>query len=180
MLLFLGAAGSLHSQDARYVNPPPPPQASDFPQPPNDAQFHWRGPVIRAVNVKCWYAEPSAPDKFLGGEHGTQQVTAFIATSDLTQPPAKIDTSFHQTTLVSFSGGGKTSDLKAKDLPPGIFVSFKGHPILKVTGVQFPTQGHDLFPTGPTKTGVKITAEFMHNPGMGECYFYVAVWTAVK
>ena len=60
-LLVFWMAGSLHSQNAQYVHPPPPPQAADFPQPPNDAQFHWRGPVIGAVNVKCWYAEPSAP-----------------------------------------------------------------------------------------------------------------------
>jgi hypothetical protein len=181
LLTVLGFAATLHSQGPQYLHPPPQPQASDFPQPPSDGPTHWSGPVIRAANVKCWSAEPSAPSKFLGGEHGTQQITAFVGTSDPTSPPIQLDTSFHQTTLDSFSGGGKISDLKAQDLPPGIFVSLKGHPVIKVTSVHYPIQDHDYIPVfGPLKTGVRVTIDFMHDPGMGECYLYVAVWTAVK
>lgn len=180
VLIALGIAGGLHPLNAQYVHPPPPPQAADFEQPPNDNHTRWRGPAIRAVNVKCWTAEPSEPAKLFGGEHGTQQVTAFVPTSDLTPSAAQVDTSFHQATFRSFSGGGKMSDLKPKDLPPGIFVSVKGHPILKVTGVQYPIQDHDPALFGPQKIGVRVAFDFIHEPGNGECYLYVAVWTAVK
>ena len=117
--------------------------------------------------------------KLFGGEHGTQHVTSFIPTSDLA-PAGQVDTSFHQTNLRSFSGGGQNSDLKASDVPAGIFVSLKGHPILKVTALQYPVQDHDPPLFGPQKTGVKLAVDFRHEPGNGECYLYVAVWIAVK
>jgi hypothetical protein len=179
-LLVFWMVASLNPAIAQYVHPAPPLQASDFPQPPNNNQFHWLGPAIRPVDVKCWSAQPAEPSKFLGGVHGIQQVNSFVPTSDLTLPRAQLDTSFRQTTLASFSGGGKFSDLKPEDLPPGIFVSFKGHPILKVTSVQYPIQDHDPPLIGPVKTGVKVTADFMHEPRMGECYLYEAIWVAVK
>lgn len=180
VLALVWGTGGLHPAIAQYVHPPPPPQAADFEQPPNDNHTHWRGPVIRAVTVKCWTAEPSEPAKLFGGEHGTQQAKTFVPTSDLTPSATQVDTSFHQTTFRSFSGGGKMSDLKPKDLPPGIFVSVKGHPILKVTAVQYPIQDHDPPLFGPQKTGVKVAFDFIHEPGNGECYLYVAVWVAVK
>jgi hypothetical protein len=104
-------------------------------------------------------------------------VTAFVATSG---DPAQIDTKFRQQTLATFSGGGWNSVMKPEDLPPGIFVSFKGHPAFRIIHVQFPIQGREPPLSNRIKTGVRVVAEFEHEPSNGECYFYLAVWTAVK
>jgi hypothetical protein len=125
-------------EQCNFVHPPPPPQPKDFPQPPDDHNVHFRGPVIRPFNVKCWTAEPSAPTKCVGGIEGLQKVTAFVPTSDRSGNPRQIDTSFRQQTLTSFSVGGSASYLKPADIPAGIFVSFRGAPIYTVTRVRFP------------------------------------------
>lgn len=163
----------------QYVHPPGPPSESDFPQPPSDEHVHWRGPVIRQISVQCWSAEPSNPSQFTGGVHGVQKVTNFVRTGDPADT-AHVDTTFRQKTTTSFSGGGAKSNLKADDIPAGIFISFKGHPIFKIMQIEYPTSGQDPPLVGPSGTGVKVSAEFEHEPRMGECYFYVAVWTAIK
>jgi hypothetical protein len=164
---------------AQYVHPPGSLSESDFPQPPSDEHVHWRGPVIRGLNVQCWSAEPSTPSQFSGGVHGVQKVTTFVRTGDFGDV-AHVDTKPRQKTVTSFSGGGARSDLKAEDIPSGIFISFKGHPIFKVTQIEYPISGQDPPLVGASGSGVKVSAEFQHEPRMGECYFYVAVWTAVK
>jgi len=134
---------------------------------------HFRGPVIRPVNVGCWYAEPPTPSKCVGGVHGVQKVTAFVPTIDLVDP-TRVDTSFHQKTLVSFAGGGMTSGLQTDKIPAGIFVSFKRHRIFAITQVQHPIQSEVLPFSGQKKVGAKIAFDFEHEPSNGECYFYVA------
>jgi hypothetical protein len=171
-ILYLFAPEDLSSQDCRFIHPPPAPEASDFlDQPPTDTQTHFAGPVIQMINVRCWSAEPAQPSRCVGGVHGDQKVTVFVPTSDSVDP-TRIDQSFRQKVMHSFSRGGRANDLKASDLPPGIFVSFKGHPIYKVRKIQYTMRGR--------KAGVNVTVEFVHEPSGGECYFYVAVWTAVK
>ena len=177
-LLLLSGLRTLQVQ-AQYVHPPGPPSVSDFPQPPSDDHMHWRGPVIRQIGVQCWSAEPSTPSQFSGGVHGVQTIRTFVRTGD-SADAAHVDTTYRQKIVTSFSGGGAKSDLKADDIPPGIFISFKGHPIFKITQIQYPTSGKDPPLVGPSGTGVKVSAEFQHEPRMGECYFYVAVWTALK
>ena len=172
------AAASLRAQECNYVHPPAQPQASDFPQPPNAPDTHFRGPIIRPINAQCWYAEPSTPAKCIGGIHGVQKVTALVPIDDIDL--AHLDTNFRQKTLASFSGGGKTSALKADELPAGFFVSFKGHPVYSVTKVQYPVKGMVPPHWNQRQTGVNIELDFEHEPTNGECYFYVALWVAVK
>lgn len=173
--------GTLRCLDGQYVHPPAPPEAADFPQPPNDGHNSFHGPAIRPISVACWHAEPETPNNFQGGKHGFQHASAFVATNDMMSSQIHADTSFHQMAIGSFSAGGSISKLTPKDVPPGIFVSFKGHPILKVTSIEFPAQGRDNPPLfGPLKPGVNVAIDFMHEPRMGECYIYVAVWVAVK
>jgi hypothetical protein len=175
---FVFTSGILLPQECHFVHPPPVPQPEEFPQPPKDGGTHFRGPVIRAFNVRCWTAEPSEPSKCIGGVEGFQKVTAFAPTSD-SKDTKEADTSFHQQTLSSFSAGGATSDLKPANIPPGIFVSLKGHPIFKVRRVQYPIEMKENF-VSPRATGVKVEADFEHTKTSGECYFYVAVWVAEK
>jgi len=169
------------AQECHYVHPPEPPKASAFPQPPSDGKIKFVGPIIRQVSVTCWYAEPDAPTKCVGGVHGFQRVQVFLPTDAAAKPEA-IDTSFHQQSPLPFSAGGATSEMKSDDLPGGIFVSFKGHPIFKVVKVQFPSKGLDPPFTfnGPSKTGALVDIDFSHEPTNGECYLYAAVWIAVK
>jgi hypothetical protein len=169
---------NIHSQECHFVHPLPPPAASDFPSRPTDSQKRFVGPVIRAFQVQCWSAEPSAPQKCIGGTHGTQKVSILVPINELVDPK-HIDTSFRQQVLTSFSTGGWSPVLKSEDLPPGLFVSFKGHPIFKITEVRYPAEESDPV-SGTRKIGVRISAEFVHEPSMGECYFYAALWAAVK
>jgi hypothetical protein len=162
-----------YAQECNYVHPPAPPQSSQFEQPPSG--HHFEGPAIRQVSVQCWYAEPKAPDKCIGGVHGFQKVTRTITT----EKPDRLDVSFHQKSIASFSGGGAKSDLKVDDIPPGIFVSFIGHPIYRVTKIEYPSSEPPSL-AGPGEDGVKVSADFNHEPSNGECYFYAAVWTAEK
>lgn len=178
-VILLWTTATLFAQECHYVHPPAPPQASDFPQPPSDGHTRFSGPVIRQVNVQCWYAEPSEPSKCIGGAHGFQKVPAFLPTGEISDP-ALVDTAFRQKAPLPFSGGGATSDLKPDDLPAGVFVSFKGHPIFKVNQVQYPTQSQEPPLDRQSKTGVTVAVEFQHEPSSGECYLYVAAWMAVK
>jgi hypothetical protein len=170
--------GALHSQVPQFVHPPQPPAASDFAQPPENAKTHWRGPAIGGFNVRCWSAEPSEPTQFVGGVHGIQNVTAFVSTSEL-MDSGGLDTSFRQTTLASFSGGGMASEVNPRDLPAGFFMSFKGHPAFKVKEVKYPASSLEL-PRMTPSTGVMVVVDFLHEPRMGECGLYMAIWSAVK
>src|SRR6476661_8815695 len=69
-------------------------------------------PGLAAFNVSCWRAEPNAPTRPVGGSNETQKVVAFV-------PPRsdRTDTSFHQSDVRTFSGGGFASELKPKDIP---------------------------------------------------------------
>lgn len=158
-----------------YVHPPPPPQAKDFAQPPRDSSRQWSEPEIRSFNTQCWSAEPNAPNGPVGGAHGLQKVFAFVPVSTKEQ---RVDRTFHQTNLGSFSGGGLSSSLTAEELPSGIFISFVGHPIYRITKVQYPSR-NPLIPS-PFGTLVTITADFQHEPQQAECFFYVAVWTSER
>jgi hypothetical protein len=174
-------SGVFSAQECHYVHPPlSPPDESAFPQPPSSDKIKFVGPIIRQVGVTCWYAEPDAPAKCVGGVHGFQKIVSFVPTEP-TVRSASVDTSFRQKSLSSFSAGGATSELKSEDIPPGIFVSFKGHPVFKVTKVQFPAKSVELvrLQEGLT-TGVSVELDFSHEPSNGECYLYVAVWVAVK
>src|SRR5258708_32753282 len=173
--------GPLIPQACHYVHPPAPPEASQFSQPPNDTRVKFVGPVIRQLNVACWYAEPGAPEKCIGGVHGFQRVQSFLPTDGIVKPEA-IDTSFRQKSPLPFSAGGGTAEINNEDLPPGLFISLKGHPVFKVTKVEFPLKAHDppLAFNGPPVTGASVELEFSHEPSNGECYLYIAVWVAVK
>jgi hypothetical protein len=161
-----------------YVHPPSGIGPSDFSQPPTNAQSRWRGPTIRQFNVRCWSAEPWAPDKPVGGTSETQAVTVFLPIEEIDGP--HLDTTFRQTNLDDFAGGGFKSELRAEDIPAGIFVAFKGHPVFRINKVEYPVSNHDPAPFGPIRTGALVSAEFLHLPTMGECYFYAAIWSAEK
>ena|ERR1700678_884178 len=180
ILVTLCLASLAGSQSPTFVHPPKPLQPTDFYQPPNDGRTHFVGPIIRPLDVKCWYAEPSAPTKPIGGVHGFQEVVVYLPTDDLTDA-AHIDNSFRQSPL-HFAGGGATSDIKPEDLPPGIFLSFKGHPIYKVLEVKYPSQPEvrGTPSAAKSKIGVTVRINCEHEPTNGECYFYLAAWTAVK
>jgi hypothetical protein len=167
----------LASQSCHYVHPPAPPQAKDFAQPPTDSKSKFVGPIIQQVNVACWHAEPDDPDKCVGGPHGPQKLTVFVPTQTQFKD-VPINFSFHQDSLAFFSGGGAKSELKADELPSGVFVSFKGHPIYKIVKIEFPAKSADG--PAPIASGVSIQLEFSHEPTNGECYFYVAVWVATN
>ena len=165
-LTLLFTTSIMFSQDCHFVRPPPAPQAEDFPQPPKKANIRFRGPVIRAFKVQCWTAEPSEPSKCTGGVKGFQKVTIFVPTKNGPTDTREADTRFQQQELSSFSAGGATSILKSADIPPGIFVSFKGHPIFKVTRVQYPTKTSEDFASS-LATGVKVEADFEHEATSG-------------
>jgi len=172
----------LSSQDVcNYVHPPEPPKASDFIQPPADGKLKFVGPMIRQVQVACWHAEPNDSTKCIGGVHGFQRVQSFLPT-DVMVRSESVNTDYRQGSTSWFSAGGAKSEIKSEDLPPGIFFSFKGHPIFKVVKVQFPTKAHDspFAFSGELKTGASVEIDFSHEPSNGECYLYVAVWVAVK
>jgi hypothetical protein len=165
-------------QECHFVHPPPAPKPEEFPQPPKVDGTHFRGPVIRSFNVQCWTAEPSDPSKCIGGVDGLQKVSVFVPTS-YSPNTTQADPAFHQENVSSFSGGGLHSGLLPGDIPPGIFVSFNGHPMFKATRIQFPIEMTDGI-GGARGTGVKVEADFEHTKTSGECYFYVAVWVAEK
>ena len=74
-------------------------------------------PGLAAFNVSCWRAEPNAPTRPIGGSNETQKVVAFV-------PPRsdRTDTSFHQSDIRTFSGGGFVSELKPKDNPANLIL----------------------------------------------------------
>jgi hypothetical protein len=176
-VMVLSVSLAIHSQECHYVHPPPPPEASDFPQPPSGAHVHFLGPVIRPFQVRCWYSEPSTPSKCVGGIHGTQKVTAFVPVN---ADKSHIDRTFRQTIISSFSAGGKTSDFRAENMPPGIFISFKGHPIFAVSDVKYPAENQESRISGQRESGVTVQVDFEHEPTNGECYLYLAVWVSVQ
>jgi hypothetical protein len=92
------------------------------------------------------------------------------------------DTTFHQRAPLPFSAGGVTSEIKASELPPGMFISFKGHPVFKAVKIQYPVRSHDppLDLNDELKTGASVEVAFSHEPTNGECYLYVAIRIAVK
>jgi hypothetical protein len=59
-------------------------------------------------------------------------------------------------------------------------VSVLAHPVYKVTNVQFPVREIEFLFYGPRVLGLRIDSDFLAASSMGECYFYVAAWRAVK
>jgi hypothetical protein len=165
-----------YGASAQYVHPPAPPTAQDFDQPPAKTQARMRGPQVTRANVRCWGAEPEAPTKFFGGVHDFQNVSVFVPLEPLLAG-AEIDTTFRQDRVRSLDRGGADSPLTVSEVPPGLFVSIRGHPVFKVIGFKFPSQSAS---PAPGRKGVTINIAFRHEPNMGECYLDVAVWVAVK
>lgn len=176
-LMLLVAASIASAQTSFYVHPGPPPQAKDFQQPP-DGKYKWRGPAIRSVNVKCWYAEPSAPNVPIGGTMEKQKVEGFVPIQ--VEPGSEIDFTFVQSELGSLSGGGASSQLEAGAVPAGVFLSLRAHPVFSVTRISYPATGFSPDSVGLFKTGLNFEADFLHHPQMGECLFFAAVWLAIK
>jgi hypothetical protein len=71
--------------------------------------------------------------------------------------------------------------MTSEDIPRGVYVSLRGHPIYRVTKISYPAS-HPLGPPsmGAKGSGVLVEAEFIHQPRMGECYFFAAVWLVLK
>jgi hypothetical protein len=90
-------------------------------------------------------------------------------------PPETLDTGFRQETVRSFSGGGAELTLKASDVPPGLFVSIRAHPVFRITRLEYPSMN-----TAANKRGLTVGADFRHEPSMGECYFDIAIWAVAK
>ena len=145
----------------------------EFGQPPEGAADAWWGPSISATTAKCRHVEPDDPQTPVGGIHGEQFVTSVI------RLPREIverrDKNFEQGMLQWLSRGGRKSDLEPGDLPTGVFLAARGHPIFKVNAVELDT-ANILAGGGPA---LVVTAEFVHEPRMGECYFYLAAWVAL-
>lgn len=161
-----------------FVHPPQSMTEADFPQPPDAIQSRVTGPTISSINAQCWHVEPSDPEKFVGGTMDTQNITGFIPMAF--PDGSERDTTFQQNDFRNFAGGGSTAVLKQSDIPPGIFLSFRAHPIYRITKLEFPVrQSVPIFPNFG-RVGVRIFAEFKHLPRMGECYFYAAAWLVAK
>lgn len=178
-LICAGLASVAIAQGVAFVHPAGQPPATSFDQPPPAAAgFAWKGPRIGGVYTHCWHAEPNAPTVPIGGENDWQKVSGFVRI-DL-DPGTEIETSFKQNTFGHLAGGGAKTELTPADLPAGIFVSVKAHPVFKVTRVHYPVT--EAYPplVGPKVRGLRLDADFMHLPSMGECYFYFAVWEAEK
>lgn len=154
---------------AQYIHSRSPPTASDFPHPPTGTGLNWRGPSIKQLPARCWYAEPRAPNVPIGG---TSEVQALSSFHPIVTNSAR---TVRQTDLSALAGGGWQTPLKSDDLPSGVYVAVRAHPVFRVTKIEHPARGID-FSEGRNRTGVQITAEFLHTPTMGECYFYAAVW----
>lgn len=152
-----------------------PPQSEDFQPPPNDLIGKWQGPFINQVgDASCWRVEPNAPEMPVGGEHGTQSVVGFVRL-----PPSALaghDKRFQQSQLDGFAGGGWMSNLRPEDIPAGFFLEVKAHPVFKITKVEFHRSIPPIF-AGPV---LAVYADFLHEPPMGQCYFYLAAWIAQK
>ena len=161
---------------AQYVHPTGPPPTDSFQRPSADDVRRWAGPYIHQVNVRCWYAQPTAPEKPIGGAKGIQKVSQFFPL----QSGTEIDTSYQQTKLLTFSGGGMSLGMEPREMPRGVFVSFRGHPVWSVTKIEYPTRGISFSTPGKTAAGIKISLDFIHEPTMGECGLYAAVWLAQK
>jgi hypothetical protein len=164
------------SQGIGPVHPQTAPDASKFVQPPILPSRKWRDPVIRGAGVQCWTVSPSEPATPVGGVHGAQHITVFVPLRRIGEP-WQVDSTFQQTEVPSLAGGGALPVLTAADIPKGLFISVKAHPIFRVTKVKYPVTSPPL--TEPGKSGVLLSADFSAEPEMGECYFFVAVWVAV-
>ncbi len=161
-----------------FVHPSPPPTASNFRQPPPRGQGQWLGPRIRRFPVQCWHAEPSTPNKPVGGTNETQNVSVFIPFEQ--HEVMQTDRTFRQTEIGNFSAGGASAAMKPEDVPAGMFASFVGHPVFQITKIEYPIEGQDPPILGRPGIGARITATFLHGPTMGECHFHAAVWLAGK
>ena len=165
------------AQQYIYSHPPEAPTAGAFPVPQQLQGHHFIGPLINSVGIRCWSAEPSAPDVPVGGVHGWQDFTSFIP---LMVQPNHLDLLFHQTDFRSFSGGGAQPAMKPENIPSGVYVQFDAHPVCQIATVQFPTMGHFPPMFGPLKQGLKVSGRFLSEPSMDECYFFMAVWLVLK
>jgi hypothetical protein len=162
------------AQGFTFVHPSGPPSSDSFQRPPAVAGILWNGPHIGQANSRCWSAEPTAPTIPIGGSDDWQKLVGFVAIEG--DPVAQIDNSFRQSDVHALAGGGATSELTPTDLPPGIFVSVKAHPVFKVTRIRYLEKGPALSSKGDR--GVAVEADFLASRSMGECYFYFAVWEA--
>ena len=178
LIAMLALTAGFESQaQGDFVHPGEQPPDIKFEQPP--VGWTWVGPSIRQVHTLCWHAEPSNPTKPIGGSNDWQQAMGFAPI----QLPAnaRIDSSYRQGELSRLAGGGSTTALKPEEMPAGVFVSAIGHPIFKVTQVQYPAKNPIGFLTGVSGIeGGLVFADFMHLPNMGACHFYIAVWLATK
>lgn len=169
-----GAVGPGATQDYSILaHPRPVPEEQEFRQPPEGEAGAWWGPSISATTAKCWRVEPDDPQTPVGGIHGEQIVTGVIRLPR--EMVERRDKNFQQGALQGLSGGGWESDLEPGDLPAGVFLAARGHPIFKVNGVDLDSS-NILAGGGPA---LVVTAEFVHEPRMGECYFYLAAWVAL-
>lgn len=166
--LYATEARIAQAQNFQFVHPPSI-TAEDF-TPPNDVNFKWSGPFVSQFNVKCWHADPNAPNVAIGGTDEWQTVTGFIPIVDVVPVANYRQTEFH-----SF----RNEAMRAADMPSGIHVAFRAHTSAKILRVDYPAR--DPLPVsrgGSSEVGVLIGAEFWSTKTQGECYFAGAAWVA--
>jgi hypothetical protein len=173
-LSLLAGHGIAHGQEYNYIHPSSV-TAADF-APPEDPGFVWEGPVIRPFNgITCWHAEPNAPTVPVGGLDDWQKIIGFIPIGNV-----KANAGYHQKDFRTFAGGGAQREFKAEDMPPGLFLEFKAHPVWKIVSVAYPAKDPLAILGGSKKVGVLVTAEFLAGKTMGECEFAAAAWIATS
>jgi hypothetical protein len=170
--IFASLMASIVSVQAQNIHSNEPPDPNSFDPPPKNDNIRWLGPFIQQAGVRCWHLEPDDPTKPVGGTNELQSV--------IIEVPLEISGSganYKQSNFLT-SGGGMQAVLSAAELPEGLHISIKAHPVYRLTKVEYPVQVR--FPPifGPARTGVRVLADFLHGPTMGECYFAVAVWAA--
>lgn len=161
----------------QHVHPPAFFQPTAFEQPPSVTGIRWVGPAIKQIYVQCWSVNPLSPNVPVGGTKEVQKVLTFVPTPPIEK---EVEISYRQENVGSFSSGGMTSKLNAEELPRGIFISFKGHPVFRIVRIEYPKTNPIPYPAAAGRIGATVTAEFLHTPTMGECYFYSAIWVAQK